>query len=173
MRTTEKMENAFAEICGSDTDPKTCTELDVRNAAEMWRQQGETVAARDIELAIRYTEEAKAEQTIHIDLPVEQGTGAMFLATYETRLPFPSRYGSRHFKFSALSETEWEAIDQCKMAWEIHVAEYSKISTDCAHQAEQWRMRQDDIYVIKMSIDMPYRDGKLLTGAETFLGGEI
>ena len=90
----------------------------------------------------------------------------MFLATYETRLPFPSRYGSRHFKFSALSETEWEAIDQCKMAWEIHVAEYSKISTDCAHQAEQWRMRQDDIYVIKMSINMPYRDGELLTDGD-------
>ena len=62
MSTTEKMENAFAEICGSDTDPRDCTESDVINAAAMWRQQGETVAAGDIELAIRYTEEAKADE---------------------------------------------------------------------------------------------------------------
>ena len=55
------MENAFALICGSDTDPKTCTESDVRDAAEMWRQQGEKVAEEDIELAIRYLE-AKADE---------------------------------------------------------------------------------------------------------------
>ena len=69
----------------------------------------------------------------------------MFLATYQTR----------HFEFSALGKSEREARRQCKIAWEIHVAEYSKFSPD-------------DVCVTEMITGAPYRDGELLTDS----GGE-
>lgn len=78
----------------------------------------------------------------------------MFLATYQTR----------HFEFSALGKSEREARRQCKIAWEIHVAEYSKFSVNIP-----WgKFSPDDVCVTEMITGAPYRDGELLTDS----GGE-